>query len=72
MEKFKSVDELVKQLRPTEPVYCIRRKSIQLSSKNFLNKFPGKIIYEVKSNTKQHEKKLKITLEIEPETLQNR
>ena len=50
MQKFKSVDELVKQLRPTEPVYCIRRKSIQLSSKYFQNKFPGKILYAVKTN----------------------
>ena len=50
MEKFKSVDELVKQLRPTDPVYCIRRKSIQLSSKYFQNKFPGKILYAVKTN----------------------
>ena len=50
MEKFKSVDELVKQLRPTEPVYCIRRKSIQLSSKYFQKKFPGKILYAVKTN----------------------
>ena len=50
MQKFKSVDELVKQLRPTEPIYCIRRKSIQLSSKYFQNKFPGKILYAVKTN----------------------
>ena len=50
MEKFKSVDELVKQLKPTEPVYCIRRESIRLSSKYFLNKFPGKILYAVKTN----------------------
>ena len=50
MEKFKSVDELVKQLRPTEPIYCIRRKSIQISSKYFQNKFPWKILYAVKTN----------------------
>ena len=50
MEKFKSVDELVKQLRPTEPVYCIRRKSIQISSSYFKNRFPGKILYAVKTN----------------------
>ena len=50
MEKFKSVDELVKQLKPTEPVYCIRRISIHLSSKYFRNKFPGKILYAVKTN----------------------
>jgi len=50
MQKFKSVDELVKQLKPTEPAYCIRRKSIKLSSKYFRNKFPGKILYAVKTN----------------------
>tara|TARA_B100001741_G_scaffold171749_1_gene141764 strand:+ start:3509 stop:4687 length:1179 start_codon:yes stop_codon:yes gene_type:complete len=50
MEKFKSVDELVSQLKPNEPVYCIRRKSIQLASKYFQNKFPGKVLYAVKTN----------------------
>ena len=50
MEKFKSVDELINQLKPTEPVYCIRRKSIKISSKYFKNKFPGKILYAVKTN----------------------
>ena len=50
MEKFKSVDELVNQLKPTEPVYCIRKKSIQLASKYFQNKFPGKVLYAVKTN----------------------
>ena len=50
MEKFTSVVELVKQLKPTEPVYCIRRKSIKISSKYFKDKFPGKILYAVKTN----------------------
>jgi len=50
MQKFKSVDELVNQLKPTEPVYCIRRNSIRLASKYFQNKFPGKILYAVKTN----------------------
>ena len=50
MQKFKSVDELVNQLKPTEPVYCIRRNSISLASKFFQNKFPGKILYAVKTN----------------------
>ena len=50
MQKFKSVDELVNQLKPTEPVYCIRRNSIRLASKFFQNKFPGKILYAVKTN----------------------
>ena len=50
MQKFKSVEELVNQLKPTEPVYCIRKKSIQLASKYFQNKFPGKVLYAVKTN----------------------
>ena len=50
MQKFKTVDELVNQLRPVKPVYCIRKKSIQIASKVFQNKFPGKILYAVKTN----------------------
>tara|TARA_Y100000590_G_scaffold44222_1_gene47100 strand:+ start:5078 stop:6256 length:1179 start_codon:yes stop_codon:yes gene_type:complete len=50
MQKFKSVDELVNRLKPIEPVYCIRKKSIQLASKYFQNNFPGKVLYAVKTN----------------------
>ena len=50
MQKFKSVDKLLNQLKPTEPVYCIRRNSINIASKFFQNKFPGKILYAVKTN----------------------
>ena len=50
MQKFKSVEELVKQLRPTGPVYCIRNESIKLASKYFQKNFPGKILYALKTN----------------------
>ena len=50
MQKFKSVVELVNQLKPIEPVYCIRKKSIQLASKYFQNKFPGNTLYALKTN----------------------
>ena len=50
MEKFKSVDELIHQLKPKSPVYCIRRDSINLASKFFQKKFPGKILYAIKTN----------------------
>ena len=43
MQKFKSVEYLVNQLKPNKPVYCIRKKSILSASnffqKNFLEKF---------------------------------
>jgi ornithine decarboxylase len=50
MEKFKTVEELVNQLRPDEPIYCIRKTSIQVASKFFQNNFPGKVLYAVKTN----------------------
>ena len=50
MQKFKNVDELVSQLKPERPVYCIRKNSIHIASKTFQNKFPGKILYAVKTN----------------------
>ena len=50
MQKFKSVEELVNQLRPDKPVYCIRKDSILSASKYFQKKFPGKILFAVKTN----------------------
>ena len=50
MKKFKTVDELISQLQPDKPIYCIRKKSIQAASKFFQEKFPGKILYAVKTN----------------------
>jgi ornithine decarboxylase len=50
MQKFKSVEDLVKQLRPDKPVYCIRKNSIFSASKFFQKKFPGKILFAVKTN----------------------
>ena len=50
MQKFKSVEDLINQLRPDKPVYCIRKKSILSASNFFQKKFPGKILYAVKTN----------------------
>jgi len=50
MQKFKSVEEMIHQLKPDKPIYCIREKSI-LSASNFFQKnFPGKVLYAVKTN----------------------
>ena len=53
MQKFKSVENLVNQLRPDRPVYCIRKNSILSASKFFQKKFPGRILYAVKTNPNQ-------------------
>jgi ornithine decarboxylase len=50
MQKFKNVDELVSQLKPERPVYCIRKNSIHIASRTFQNNFTGKILYAVKTN----------------------
>jgi len=50
MQKFKSVEQLINQLKPDKPVYCIRKKSILSASHFFQKKFPGKILYAVKTN----------------------
>ena len=50
MQKFTSVESLINQLKPDKPVYCIRKRSILSASKFFQKKFPGKILYAVKTN----------------------
>ena len=50
MRKFKDVNELVNELKPDYPVYCIRPESIKKSTKFFKENFPGKVLYAVKTN----------------------
>ncbi|MDA9150807.1 type III PLP-dependent enzyme [Candidatus Pelagibacter sp.] len=50
MQKFKSVEELINQLKPEKPVYCIRKKSLLTASNFFQKNFPGEILYAVKTN----------------------
>jgi len=50
MQKFSTVEELVNIIRPVDPIYCIRPKSIKSACSWFKNHFPGKILYAVKTN----------------------
>ena len=50
MRKFKDVNELVNELKPDYPVYCIWPESIKKSTKFFKDNFPGKVLYAVKTN----------------------
>ena len=50
MQKFKSVEDLINQLKPEKPVYCIRKHSVASASKFFQKKFLGDILYAVKTN----------------------
>ena len=50
MRKFKDVNELVNELKPDYPVYCIRPESIKNSVKFFKENFHGRVLYAVKTN----------------------
>ena len=54
MRKFKDVNELVNELKPDYPVYCIRPESIKRSTKFFKDNFPGKVLYAVKTNPNEN------------------
>tara|TARA_B100001559_G_scaffold192689_1_gene161193 strand:+ start:3128 stop:4306 length:1179 start_codon:yes stop_codon:yes gene_type:complete len=54
MEKFSNVNELVNILKPVNPVYCIRPDTIKKSINVFKDKFPGKILYAVKTNPNEY------------------
>ena len=57
MQKFKSVDEVVSELKPVNPIYCIRKNSIKTACNWFNKNFPGKVLYAVKTNP--HEEVIK-------------
>jgi len=50
MQRFNSVDELINTIKPIDPVYCVRPNSIKSACSWFKDKFPGKILYAVKTN----------------------
>ena len=50
MQKFKSVEQIINQLKPEKPIYCIRKNPIRSAVKYFNKNFPGKILYAVKTN----------------------
>ena len=57
MQKFESVDEVVSKLKPVNPIYCIRKNSINTACNWFNKNFPGKVLYAVKTNP--HEEVIK-------------
>lgn len=45
-----SVDRLVDELRPVEPVYCIRSRQLAATARGFIAGFAGDVLYAVKCN----------------------
>lgn len=50
LRAFTSVDNMVHELRPEMPVYCLRPTTITNMAKRFLKSFPGDVLYAVKTN----------------------
>ena len=50
MRSYRSVDDMVHELRPEMPVYCLRPTTIAQTAKQFLKQFPGEVLYAVKTN----------------------
>ena len=49
-EKFSDVGKLLRTECPREPVYCIFPHVYQKTAEEFLNGFPGRVLYAVKAN----------------------
>lgn len=47
---YPSVDDMVHELRPEAPVYCLRPETIATTARRFLKQFPGEVMYAVKCN----------------------
>lgn len=47
---YRSVEDMVFDLRPDMPVYCLRPLTIASTAKRFLKQFPGDVLYAVKTN----------------------
>lgn len=47
---FATVEDVVKELQPGYPVYCLRPAELQRQARFFLDAFPGRVMYAVKCN----------------------
>jgi ornithine decarboxylase len=47
---FPSVDAVVARARPTDPLLCLRPAAIAAAARQFVDRFPGDVLYAVKCN----------------------
>src|SRR5690606_27058174 len=53
MQRFENAREAALKLRPDVPVYCFRPEVLKADARNFMQMFPGKTAYAVKTNGEQ-------------------
>lgn len=50
LPRFRSVEEMVRQISPSYPVYCLRPDRLKAGARAFIEAFPGTVLYAVKCN----------------------
>lgn len=50
MQSFATTGDIVRELAPEEPIYCLRPERLAANARAFLEGFPGEVLYAVKSN----------------------
>jgi ornithine decarboxylase len=50
LQRFSSVDSVVKNLRPTQSVHCLHPDRLRQAARMFVEHFPGHSLYAIKSN----------------------
>lgn len=49
-EDFASVEDMLRTMRPTEPVYCLHTAATESNAREFVREFPGRVLYAAKAN----------------------
>lgn len=49
MDRYQSVENLLSELNPAEPVYCLYPHVYREAARRFVAKFPGRVLYAVKA-----------------------
>ena len=50
LARYETVNDLVAQEQPLEPVYCLHPETVKRTARHFLEGFPGTPLFAVKSN----------------------
>ncbi len=50
MPNFATVEDVIEELKPGYPVYCLRPAELKRQAHYFLDSFPGRVMYAVKCN----------------------
>ena len=54
LETYRSPEEVVAHLKPSYPVFCVRPHKIEAVARQFIEGFPGDVLYAVKCNPEPH------------------